>query len=169
MTELNTTRAAIGTQRRHRAHDLPSAPFVKRPALDCKAKRGEHRPAGEGMYCCIECFADDRLREVVRENSEQTANCTYCGREDVDVLHVRKLLRLVQDIFGDVAQLHRHGLRWVERGRATTSRRFGVSQIRPPELGLAHPLQGDRRPLAITSSIAQCPRLCRNSRYLSDP
>jgi len=41
--------------------------------------------------CCMNCFSQKWLREYVRDNSDETGNCSYCGREGVDLIPIGAL------------------------------------------------------------------------------
>src|SRR5262245_57659995 len=39
------------------------------------------------MKCCAACFSHETLRELVSENSEDVADCDYCGSKGVQVIN----------------------------------------------------------------------------------
>ena len=43
------------------------------------------------MQCCPNCFSHDWLKQRISEMSKQTAQCDYCGEEDVPVVEVDEL------------------------------------------------------------------------------
>ena len=56
------------------------------------------------MNCCIECFADSQIREIINSSGE-TGNCDFCGRTNVKVHptgengRIEELLESILDIY----------------------------------------------------------------------
>ena len=56
------------------------------------------------MNCCIECFHDAQIRDMIRSNNE-IGNCSFCGKEGVPIYSLDKQSDL-SDLISEVINVY---------------------------------------------------------------
>lgn len=59
------------------------------------------------MNCCIECFHDTQIRDMIRTNNE-SGNCSFCGKEGVPIYSLDEQSDL-SDLISKVLFFTEHG------------------------------------------------------------